>query len=407
MGVYYYCPSCNNTLHLTPQSRGFGQMKVACFVCGREARYSPSGPAPDANVVNAPETGRPASSATPAIPHGMHAAAADMPNPTVPMQTPDALLALDAHETAATIPVQGLSDADIARMLNYGSHHAEPESDATMRSDAPEFLANVPLGGYGGGHSATPQHRPAPDPWQQVSASTSSDKTRRPTAPRTPKEDVEEEIPTRSVAGLADRDISAYASGFYQGLDTNVPEPAPAAPAAQPWSDQDLRVGPAATAPAHDDRHIAPVPTPVRHPQPAPRQAPQPAPAPQPSPAPQARAAQRPATPPDARHEPELSNSMFNQLGVGDGPRFGDSGPQPKTGLGADRFTGEYPAARRPGSGGGTVWIIAAVVMLVLAVGVIVGGLYVYKSRRAAPASPEKVVAPEGGGEGAGEGANK
>lgn len=406
MGVYYFCPSCNNTLHLTPQSRGFGQMKVACFVCGKEARYSPSGPPPNARIVDAPETGRPASSAVPAIPHGMQVGHADMPNPTVPMQTPDALLALDARETASTIPVQGLSDADIARMLGHGHHSAEPESDATIRSDAPDFLARVPLGGYGAA-GQPPQRDQVPlDPWaraQAEPASSSSDKTRRP-GPRAAQPDVEEEIPTRAVAGLADRDIMAYASGLYHGLPSEAGQ-AQAPTPRMPPGDSGLRSGPAATAHFDDSGPVPVPPTPVHAARPAtqPEVAPTPAPAPRPTPAPAPTHApphhpHAPA-PPGARNEPELSNSMFNQLGVGDEPAFGDGRAQPRGGLGADRFTGEHPAVRAPAArSGGAVWIIAAIVMIVLAVGIVVGGLYIYKSRRDAKATPapEKAVDDEG-----------
>lgn len=279
MGVYYICTRCNATQELAPGAPGFGQMRVPCATCGGEARYAPGG-APVGRVEAAPS--------------------GPVANPTVPMQTPEALLALDAQETAATVPVEGLSEEVIARYLGQ---------EGVQRYGASALPAGV----------SAPVHIPGPP-------------TSDPGTARMDEPDIEEQIPTRAVAGLADRDIAAYASGLYQGLGA---APAPVAA---------------------------------------------PAPAPQAEPARAAAAAPKPRA---FAGEPEMSASMFNMPGLGGEPGWGDSGPQPRAQaaprrglddvslapLGQDRFTGEFPAAPPPTPakrGGGLGVVIGIVVVLVV-----------------------------------------
>ena len=444
MGVYYFCPSCNSTLHLTPQSKGFGQMRVPCFSCGAEASYSPSGPTPGAHIVEAPQS-QPSAGAIPALRPGPRAhdlGHEDTPNPTVPVQTHEALLALDAQETAATIPVQGLSDADLQNLL--ASHGAPPseQPDATIRSSAPDYLASVPLGGdydsvpmdgLYGASSDDDSTVPGSIAGLNLEASASGDHTR-PYAGGPADEDLEEEIPTRSVAGLADRDIVAYASGLYTGIkddqlpavqdDSKLTRQSPiltSAPDKRPprsgnTDNDNAIVGPAATATLPDEPSAPP-------PQYAPQSPAPQSPAHEPAPKPPQYAPQdqdkpdfnRPMHSSSWKEEPAMSNSMFNQLGIGAEPGFGDTGPQPGGqrgdkprlpdrgitldtneplhGLGSDQFTGQHPVVRRGGDKSNTgLWIGLLIGAFLVAFVAVLAGLFIFVSKGAdkgaAPSPP-------------------
>lgn len=190
MGVYYRCSDCASILHLSPQSPGFGRMTLDCFVCGGRARYLPSGPSPGDRVVNAPEG--PVSEGWRSVAR-VKAAEAAM-SPTVPVQTPAALLELDAEENARTVAAEGLSNADLDDWL---------EGDAQARGEGADVLDDEDA-----------------IPTRSVKGLSDSDYVRldEPMTAGT-HNDPEENIPTRAVQGLAGR------PSLVMGDDPPVDEP--------------------------------------------------------------------------------------------------------------------------------------------------------------------------------------
>lgn len=310
MGVYYHCAKCDSTLHLTPQSVGFGKLRIACVVCDGEAMYIPSGPAPGAKVIQVPAKGQSdvavgggAQPPAPAQPskRGSRLSLSAMissspessgPNLTVPLQTPQALLDMDAAEAAPTLPVTGVSDEQIkifkggaassgARAQSAGKSlrgkggSGKDFIDATTPMESPVNLLNAAYERAVGRGSGSPNkanstveqpgleaeiiQRATANAAPSLSALTdlphdlrhigpeSSDEAltmhiERPTpAPVRRLEPVpepqaasvrqgpdEDKIPTRSLEGLADREIRGYARELYtdeEALEVSAVEP--------------------------------------------------------------------------------------------------------------------------------------------------------------------------------------
>lgn len=222
MAVSYKCTGCGAIFSLSPQSPGFGQMRAPCPTCGQEAVYAPAAVAP-----------RRAHSSVEAdameLEQALSAAGAEEEGPdfTVPLQTPDALLKLDAMETAPTVPVSGLSAEQLKALdEKMGVERTTPEAgpaptvrmaglaelgeerdarDSTVRQPglSEEILhratANLPL--------ATTED-PKPDPENELAWMEPPSQE--------PSFDIDEDkIPTRSVEGLADRSVKFYAGDLY------------------------------------------------------------------------------------------------------------------------------------------------------------------------------------------------
>ncbi|MBH25733.1 MAG: hypothetical protein CMH57_15105 [Myxococcales bacterium] len=188
MGVYYRCSQCESTLHLSPQSPGFGRTAISCFVCGGQARYLPGGPSPEARIVNAPE-GQGGAEDWQAV--ARSGVAEPVPNPTVPVQTPEALLELDAEE-APTVPVQSLTEEDFLRL---GLLPDDLESGPGIGG-----LASLGAGGDPSLGSIDEDVIPT----RAVEGLADRDIV---LLGEDPDDDLEEAIPTRAVAGLAGRPV--------------------------------------------------------------------------------------------------------------------------------------------------------------------------------------------------------
>lgn len=155
MGVYYHCSKCDSTLHLTPQSVGFGKLRIPCVVCDGEAMYMPSGPSPGAKVIQVPAKGQGGAGARSGAPSAslsgapkrnsklslsaMISSSSDNsgPNLTVPLQTPQALLDMDAAEAAPTLPVTGLTDEQI-KIFKGGAASSSARAQSSVKSLRPK-----------------------------------------------------------------------------------------------------------------------------------------------------------------------------------------------------------------------------------------------------------------------------
>ncbi len=197
---------------------GFGQMRTTCFVCGAQARYSPGGPPPGAKVVDPPNNAAPSSRPSVVVPTQVSAGTFE---PTLPVQASEALLAMDAQEGAPTAMSAGLtpdmvpgsSDDYQPTMPATGLNAAalgltEEEENASTEAMMSPFVTGEGMPGL--------QQYSAEEDEQPDTEMFMSDMVRA-------KQDVEEDaIPTRALAGLADRDITGYAPELYGG---EVPKP--------------------------------------------------------------------------------------------------------------------------------------------------------------------------------------
>lgn len=228
MGVYYGCSSCGVTLHLAPGAPGFGQLRIDCPKCGSEARYSPSGPKAgevvDVGVPGA-ETARPD---RPSISSAMLSSVlgttnkSQGPSPTVPLQMSQDMLDLDRVETAPTVPVEGLTNAQLAALARRKPAADEP-SNATERIEGIAPLISPPPSDTANDYDPTTQ---MPGLSEEMLSSISPDEVPAPPPPSAvepsldagsgPLSDVDEDkIPTRSLEGLSDREVTSYARELY------------------------------------------------------------------------------------------------------------------------------------------------------------------------------------------------
>ncbi len=261
MGVYYHCSKCQKTLHLTPQSPGFGQLRIKCFLCTGEALYAPSGPEANAEIVNAPSGAGIFEEVDTNVGQRPRLKGVDLrgiigvthdegPSPTVPLQTPAVLLQMDAEDAAPTIPVSGLSDAQIKEFARGRS--LKDAIDPTTPMQSPVGLLNAAYeAAYGppddpqGDSTIEQRGLPFNVPSRPISAPLAASSTAvmdRPVIPPAAMPpDVrladEDKIPTRSVEGLSNREITAYARDLYESepptLDPpQIVTPPPAAPLA-------------------------------------------------------------------------------------------------------------------------------------------------------------------------------
>ena len=254
MGVYYNCTQCTRTLHLTPQSPGFGQLRIKCFLCGGEAMYAPSGPPKDVEIVNAPAGGGTFEDAATNVGQKPRIGGIDLrgivggtddegPSPTVPLQTPLALLQMDADEAAPTIPVSGLSDEQIAAVMSKGRGLKDSIDPTTPMKSPIEMLNAAFITSQGPrkkrlddevstlrqpGLAEEIIQRATPPPARPVvpeDAFTTNayDKPTPAPAPSVEpptqaftKGPDEDKIPTRSVEGLSNREITYFARDLYE-----------------------------------------------------------------------------------------------------------------------------------------------------------------------------------------------
>ncbi len=435
------------------------------MVCGSEAMYSPSGPEPDARIIDATSMdGGPPSLDEEAPPQrmtgvdlkgiiGAAPSGDEGPNPTVPLQTPQQLLDMDAAEAAPTIPVSGISDEEIrifSSNKQKGSRRSGKKVTGLRSSDdsiAPttpmrspvemlnaafersqgkkkkgEDLSTVEQPGLAAdiiqratasapslsSLSSLPPDLAKKEPKGEIARTLSLDRPVVPSASSMPQSAEivtpppqkalftpdEDKIPTRSVEGLSNREVTRYARELYteevpfepnepmtippkedtplpgdndptrgfKGLQ-QPPTPKPtAAPSKPKPAAQPLRPAP---QPAPTLRPAEPTPPPVHAPQPAPKPKPAPSIAPVQSVAngpetglavglsKDASWAGQPGLSVDA--EPGLDLHDTHRTGEPasfDGHSLGSVGPASGPGIGPSLGTGE-PSGPSMGIGGG------------------------------------------------------
>ena len=142
------------------------------------------------------------------------------PSPTVPLQMSQDMLELDRVETAPTIPVEGLTSAQLSALARRSP---PDESSATERVEGIDLLVSPPPSDTAQDYDPTTQ-MPGLSADMLSSIAPDVPKVDPPVPPRVepaletggPLSDVDEDkIPTRSLEGLSDREVKSYARELY------------------------------------------------------------------------------------------------------------------------------------------------------------------------------------------------